>query len=112
MRWRIRAVRKLYGDIPTGMPRVTYGAWSDWFTNFNPPFIISFNPPYSLTPAELALAGTVSGNVVSTPASPQAHELLPGLQVHRQLPVLGRAGLHRHYDRALPRLRLHGQPNA
>ena len=41
--WRIRAVRKIYGDIPTGMPRVTYGAWSDWFTNINPPFNVSFN---------------------------------------------------------------------
>jgi len=75
--WRIRAVRKVYGDIPTGMPRVTYGAWSDWFRNINPPFNVSFNPPYNQTPAELALAGTVSGDVVSTPASPKAHELLP-----------------------------------
>jgi hypothetical protein len=75
--WRVRAVRKLYGDIPTGMPRVTYGAWSDWFTNVNPPFNVSFNPPYDPQPAELALTGTVSGNVVSTPSNPQAHELLP-----------------------------------
>jgi hypothetical protein len=75
--WRIRAVRKLYGDIPTGMPRVTYGAWSDWFTNFNPPFNVDFNPPYNPTPAEIALTGTVSGDVVSTPAAPKAHELLP-----------------------------------
>ena len=41
--WRIRAVRKVYGEIPTGMPRVTFGAWSDWFTNHNPPFNVSFN---------------------------------------------------------------------
>jgi hypothetical protein len=75
--WRIRAVRKLYGEIPTGMPRVTYGAWSDWFTNINPPFNTDFNPPYNGTPAELALSGTVSGDVVSTPANPKAHELLP-----------------------------------
>ncbi len=75
--WRIRAVRKLYGEIPTGMPRVTYGAWSDWFTNFNPPFNVDFTPPYNPRPAEIALSGTVSGDVVSTPASPQAHELLP-----------------------------------
>ena len=75
--WRIRAVRKLYGEIPTGMPRVTYGAWSDWFTNFNPPFNTDFNSPYGQTPAEIALTGTVSGDVVSTPATPQAHELLP-----------------------------------
>ncbi|HXM77574.1 MAG TPA: hypothetical protein VN971_12400, partial [Thermoanaerobaculia bacterium] len=75
--WRIRAVRKLYGEIPTGMPRVTYGAWSDWFTNYNPPFTTDFTPPYNQTPSEIALAGTVSGDVVSTPANPQAHELFP-----------------------------------
>jgi hypothetical protein len=75
--WRIRAVRQLYGVIPTGMPRVTYGAWSDWFTNFNPPFTTDFNSPYGPTPAEIALTGTVSGDVVSTPAAPKAHELLP-----------------------------------
>jgi hypothetical protein len=78
--WRIRAVRKVYGEIPTGMPRVTFGAWSDWFTNVNPPFNVDFNPPYNQTPAELALAGTVSGDVVSTPASPKAHELLPAFR--------------------------------
>jgi len=76
--WRVRAVRKVYGEIPTGMPRVTFGAWSDWFTNINPPFNVSFTPPYDPTPAEIALGGTVSGNVVGTPASPQAHELFPG----------------------------------
>ena len=78
--WRIRAVRKVYGDIPTGMPRVTYGAWSDWFTNINPPFTVDFNPPYSQMPAEIGLAGTVSGDVVSTPWNPQAHELLPAFR--------------------------------
>ena len=75
--WRIRAVRQVYGEIPTGMPRVTFGAWSDWFTNVNPPFNVDFNPPNNRISAEIALAGTVSGDVVSTPASPQAHELLP-----------------------------------
>ncbi|MEP6910248.1 MAG: hypothetical protein ABI896_07450 [Actinomycetota bacterium] len=75
--WRIRAVRQVYGEIPTGMPRVTYGGWSDWFTNINPPFNVDFNPPYNQTPAEISLGGTVSGGVVSTPASPKAHELFP-----------------------------------
>jgi hypothetical protein len=80
VRWRIRAVRKLYGEIPTGMPRVTFGAWSDWFTNYNPPFMVDFNPPYSRTPAEISLAGTVSGDVSGTPATPKAHELLPAFR--------------------------------
>jgi hypothetical protein len=75
--WRVRAVRKVYGEIPTGMPRITYGGWSDWFTNYNPPFTTNFNPPYGQTSAEISLSGTVSGDVVSTPAAPQAHELLP-----------------------------------
>ena len=78
--WRVRAVRTLYGDIPTGMPRETYGPWSDWFTNYNPPFTVDFNPPYNSTPAEISLAGTVSGDVVSTPASPQAHDLFPAFR--------------------------------
>ena len=77
VQWRVRAVRTLYGDIPTGMPRETYGPWSDWFTNLNPPFTVDFNPPYNSTPAEISLAGTVSGNVASTPSSPQAHDLSP-----------------------------------
>ena len=65
--WRIRAVRKLYGDIPNGLPATTYGPWSDTFTNFNPPH----------TFGELAPLGTVSGSVFSPPNAPQAHELTP-----------------------------------
>lgn len=80
VQWRVRAVRTLYGDIPTGMPRETYGPWSDWFTNINPPFTVDFNPPYNSAPAEISLAGTVSGNVSSTPSSPQAHDLFPAFR--------------------------------
>jgi hypothetical protein len=68
VRWRIRAVRKLYGDIPNGLPATTYGPWSDTFTNLNPPH----------TFGELTMGGTVSGSVLSTPQEPQAHELTPG----------------------------------
>jgi hypothetical protein len=77
VQWRVRAVRTLYGEIPTGMPRQTYGPWSDAFTNYNPPFTVDYNPPYNATPAEISLTGTVSGNVLSTPSSPQAHDLFP-----------------------------------
>jgi hypothetical protein len=80
VQWRVRAVRTLYGDIPTGMPRETKGPWSDWFTNINPPFNVDFNPPYDPTPAEISLNGTVSGDVVSTPAAPQAHDLFPAFR--------------------------------
>jgi hypothetical protein len=71
VQWRIRAVRKLYGDIPNGLPATTFGPWSETFTNFNPrtvPFV----------PTELSVIGTISGSVLSTPSSPQAHELTPG----------------------------------
>lgn len=66
--WRIRAVRRLYGAIPNGLPATTYGPWSDTFQNLNPKF------PFG----ELAITGTVSGDVLSTPSAPQAHELTPG----------------------------------
>ena len=65
--WRVRAVRKLYGDIPNGLPATTVGPWSSQYVNFNPPFATG----------ELAQVGTVS-DIVSTAAAPQAHELTPG----------------------------------
>jgi hypothetical protein len=66
--WRVRAVRRLYGEIPNGLPAVTVGPWSDQLVNLNPPFAMG----------ELAQIGTVSGSTLSSPASPQAHELTPG----------------------------------
>jgi len=65
--WRVRAVRRLYGDIPNGLPAVTVGPWSAEFTNLNPPFALG----------ELDPLGTVS-DIVSTPSAPRAHELTPG----------------------------------
>jgi hypothetical protein len=65
--WRVRAVRKLYGDIPNGLPTTTFGPWSGQYVNLNPPFATG----------ELAQVGTVS-DIVSTVAAPQAHELTPG----------------------------------
>jgi hypothetical protein len=66
--WRIRAVRRLYGEIPNGLPAVTVGPWSDELVNLNPPFAMG----------ELGQIGTVSGGTLSTPSTPQAHELTPG----------------------------------
>jgi hypothetical protein len=67
--WRVRAVRRLYGDIPNGLPAVSYGPWSDVFVNLNPPSL----------PGLLASFGTASGSVVSPAATPSAtaHELTP-----------------------------------
>lgn len=65
--WRVRAVRTLYGETANGLPRVTFGPWSAEFTNLNPPFQLG----------ELNPVATVS-DIVSTPATPKAHELTPG----------------------------------
>ncbi|HEX7256363.1 MAG TPA: hypothetical protein VF236_10590 [Gaiellaceae bacterium] len=67
--WRVRAIRRLYGDIPNGLPAVSYGPWSDIFVNFNPPTL----------PGVLSSFGTASGSVVSPAAAPSrtAHELTP-----------------------------------
>jgi len=65
--WRVRAVRKLYGSTHNGLPPVTVGPWSALFTNLNPPFSVG----------GLNSVATVS-DIVSTPASPKAHELTPG----------------------------------
>ncbi|MDQ5819924.1 MAG: hypothetical protein M3540_00590 [Actinomycetota bacterium] len=66
--WRVRAVRHLYGNIPTGLPAVSYGPWSEEFTNVN--------PPLSLTP--LSTVAAVS-DTISTPDAPTAHRLTPGV---------------------------------
>ncbi|MEK6274440.1 MAG: hypothetical protein AABM30_03795 [Actinomycetota bacterium] len=65
--WRVRAVRKLDGATANGLPRVSFGPWSDEFTNVNPPFQVG----------ELNPVATVS-DIISTPANPRAHELTPG----------------------------------
>ena len=67
--WRVRAVRRLYGEIPNGLPAVSYGPWSDVFVNFNPPTL----------PGMLSSIGTASGSVVSPAGAPSAtaHELTP-----------------------------------
>jgi hypothetical protein len=36
IRWRVRAVRNLYGAIPSGLPAVTHGPWSPIYTSVNP----------------------------------------------------------------------------
>ena len=40
VRWRVRAVRAVYGSVPSGLPAVAYGAWSPTYTSYNPPFSV------------------------------------------------------------------------
>jgi hypothetical protein len=34
--WRVRAVRRVFGTVPNGLPAVSYGAWSPTYTATNP----------------------------------------------------------------------------
>jgi hypothetical protein len=68
VRWRVRAVRTIYGAVPSGLPRVSYGPWS--------PVYVSANP----TPSTGTLA-TVSALSETTTTSTRSragiHELTP-----------------------------------
>ena len=67
VRWRVRAVRSLYGKVPTGLPTVTYGPWSATYTTTNPPMADGVVTP----------AMTVADDTTSTTAATQQHELTP-----------------------------------
>jgi hypothetical protein len=67
VQWRVRAVRKLYGALPNGLPVVSVGPWSQTF--------VSVNPAVSTGP--ISLVETAS-DTLSTDASPAAHSLMPG----------------------------------
>jgi hypothetical protein len=66
VRWRVRAVRWLYGATENGIPPVSYGPWSPLYTSVNPPFATG----------PLAANGTVS-DVLSNALDPQPHQLMP-----------------------------------
>jgi hypothetical protein len=65
--WRVRAVRKIYGAVPNGLPVVAYGPWSSTFTSTNEP----------ITDGLLTLDSSVS-DVVGTADAPKLHSLTPG----------------------------------
>ncbi|HYZ79374.1 MAG TPA: hypothetical protein VE596_18580 [Gaiellaceae bacterium] len=64
--WRVRAVRKTYGDLPNRLPTVSYGPWSALQTSLNPP----------LATGPLRDVAAVS-DATST-ATPAVHRLTPG----------------------------------
>ena len=53
VRYRVRAVRSVYGSLPNGLPVVAYGPWSPTYVALNTPFVIGF----------LSLGSTVSETV-------------------------------------------------
>jgi hypothetical protein len=66
--WRVRAVRSLYGRIPTGLPTVSYGPWSPTYTTTNSAIADGTVSPL------LAAADTTLSNA----SGPALHELTPG----------------------------------
>ena len=66
IQWRVRAVRKLYGSLPNGLPIVSVGPWS--------PTFVSSNPSFATGPITLLESASDS---VGTPAAPIAHSLTP-----------------------------------
>ena len=65
--WRVRAVRRLYGKIPSGLPAVSHGPWSSVYTSSNPQFATG----------KLQLVTSLSDRVSDAQAQ-QPHELMPG----------------------------------
>ena len=68
VKWRVRAVRRVFGTVPNGLPAVSYGAWSPVYTASNPTIV---NSPIQAT---LAVSDQISDGKKQS-----AHELMPGL---------------------------------
>jgi hypothetical protein len=67
VQWRVRAVRKLYGSLPNGLPIVSTGPWSPTFVSANP---APSNGPITLLES--------ASDTVGTQTVPIAHSLTPG----------------------------------
>lgn len=65
VRWRVRAVRSMYGAPANSLPAVSYGPWSPIFTTYNTPF------------ASGPLTNTGNASDVSTGSTPAAFRLMP-----------------------------------
>ncbi|MGH3130206.1 MAG: hypothetical protein ACRDNX_05270 [Gaiellaceae bacterium] len=67
VRWKVRAVRTLFGSRKNNLPAVSYGPWSPTYTAVNPPFAVG----------PLNGVATVS-DVVSDWNAATSHRLMPG----------------------------------
>jgi hypothetical protein len=81
VQWRVRAVRKLYGALPNGLPVVSVGPWS--------PTYVSTNPDVATGPISLIESAS---DVFSTPTTPTAHSLTPGFAFTGNMATNGQAG--------------------
>jgi len=64
--WRVRAVRRVFGNIPNGLPAVSFGPWSPVYTSTNP----------AQDTGPLTLREAIS-DVTSTAGKQSAHALMP-----------------------------------
>jgi hypothetical protein len=67
VQWRVRAVRRVVGALPNGLPAVSYGPWTSVFATTNPTW----------TSGKIRLGAAMSDAVSTGPAPP--HELMPAV---------------------------------
>lgn len=67
LKFRVRAVRRVFGDVPNGLKPVSFGPWSPTFT--------AYNPGKATGPLTLAFA---TSDRVSGVSAKKAHQLMPG----------------------------------
>ncbi len=89
VRWRVRAVRTIYGAVPSGLPRVSYGPWSSVYTSANP------TPSTGALSAVSAISETTT---TSTRSRSGLHELTPAFTFNGDSSMTGgQYGLFRVY---------------
>lgn len=67
VRFRVRAVRNLYGAIPTGLPAASHGPWSPIYSSINP----------GIDSGLLTPTFALSDDTTSTPGKAALHRLTP-----------------------------------
>jgi len=80
VRFRVRAVRNLYGVIPTGLPAVTHGPWSPIYSSLNP----------GIDSGLLTPTFALSDDTTSTPAKAALHRLTPAFAFNGSASAAGR----------------------
>ena len=81
VRWRVRAVRNLYGAIPSGLPAVSHGPWSPVYTSVNPAF----------AGGPLTASGTYGDGTGAVAAAPAVHRTTPGFSFVGNTSIAGGA---------------------
>lgn len=79
-KWRVRAIRRVFGTIPNGLPAVSYGPWSPAYTAVNP----------APTSGPLTIRSAISDRT-SDRRTASAHELMPALTFSGDLGLDGRS---------------------